>query len=164
MVAVTWQFRQREGHCNVLLTSAYAQYNVSRLQQHSSPASLPRLLQAVAYQLSQAVASRWAEIAGWASPGAHWVLSRLLKSGRASLGSADTPRASPACAGCFSASWGIQTRLEMNVTATMGVNLCWADEVKTPTPLHALPQQCVEQWPVFLFSRQVQFSVTSKGC
>lgn len=41
-------------------------------------------------------------------------------------------------------------------------NLCWADEVKTPTPLHTL---CLSrQWPVFLFSRQVQFSVTSKGC
>lgn len=65
---------------------------------------------------------------------------------------------------CFSGSYKIQSRLEMNGTATMGVSLCWADEVETPTPLCTLPQQCVEHWAVFLVSRQVQFLVTSKGC
>lgn len=46
-----------------------------------------------------------------------------------------TPCGSPACARCFSGPWKVQTGLEMNVTATMGVNLCWADELKTPTSL-----------------------------
>lgn len=153
VLAVTWHSRQREGHCNVLLTSACAQYDVSRLQQHSRPASLPRLLRAVAYQLTQAVASRWAERGGWASPGAPQVLSRLLARGVCTHSLLGAALPAPGASQLLEKSKRAGNEC---VTATTGVNLCWADEVKTPAPLHTLPQQCMEQWPAFLFSRQVK--------
>lgn len=91
VVAVTWQFQAERRALQCVADFSICPVQCLQTPATLHPASLPRLLQAVAYQLSQAVASRWTEIAGWASSGAHGVLSRLLESARASPGSANAP-------------------------------------------------------------------------